>query len=530
MNFTENQYVLRADVICEPVVRGWYAWSHLISPGTAALNLANRQLKTLQSFVEAPEIHEAAVASPELRGGPFVDLPATKVPEVENMIADALKTGGTMIEFANQVKLLTKRCEEIDSKSSLDSLYDDVPSLLDGYVEFFFTEMGQVSFRVFESLLYETDLYEENSQSTHIYTAKNDERAFAFSTPRSKNDVVIVDRPFRDGVHDLLGKLRLNSMQKHEIHDELFSLGLAGDLLDPFIEEKQQPLKKNPPKSGSWRYFGHACVLVTTRDGTTILVDPIIPYTSSNVGPARFSYRDLPDQIDYLLITHNHADHVVLESLLPLRHIVKKVCLPANTGGLCDPSLKLLFQRIGFRSVSAMNPMDQIVDGSLRLQALPFLGEHGDLDVSSKLAWLIDDAGYSLMFAADSNNLSPKLYQHIRKSTGAVDVLFLGMECVGAPMSWVYGPLLLKPIDRRSDQSRRLNGSDAQRAMSLVDALDCSEVFIYAMGREPWLSFIMSIDDDENTEQVSQAKLFIEECRKKSIQSELLFGCKEVLI
>lgn len=526
----ENRYVLRADVICEPVVRGWYAWSHLVSPGTAALNLANRQLKTLASFVDSPEIHEAAVASPELRGGPFVDLPATKVHEVEHMIAEATTTGRTMIEFADQVKLLTKRCEAIDSTSSLESLYDNVPSLLDGYVEFFFTEMGQVSFRIFESLLYETDLYDEGTQSTHIYSAKDDKRAFAFSTPRPKNEVVVIDRPFRDKIHDLLGRLRLNPMQKHEIDSELINLGLATDLLDPFIEEKQQPLEKNPPKSGSWRYFGHACVLVTAHNGTNILVDPLIPHKSSNVGPARFSFSDLPDQIDYLLITHNHADHVVLESLLPLRHIVKKVCLPANNGGLCDPSLKLFFERIGFRNVSAMNPMDQIVDGSVRLQALPFLGEHGDLDVGSKLAWLIEDTGRSFMFAADSNNLSPKLYQHIRKSTGTVDVLFLGMECVGAPMSWVYGPLLLKPIDRRSDQSRRLNGSDAHRAVSLVDELGCSEVFIYAMGREPWLSFIMSIDDDENTEQISQAKIFIEECRKRSIHSELLFGCKEVLI
>lgn len=38
---------------------------------------------------------------------------------------------------------------------------------------------------------------------------------------------------------------------------------------------------------------------------------------------ARFSDIALPDEIDYVLITHNHQDHVLFETLLRLRHKIK---------------------------------------------------------------------------------------------------------------------------------------------------------------------------------------------------------------
>ena len=525
----EKMYVLRPDVIAEPIVRGWYAWPHLVSPITAALNLANRQIKTLASFVESPEIHEAAVKSPELRGGPFVDLPASKVADVKTMLDEALASGEFMIEFADQIRELAKACEATSGGGSLERLYDNVPDLLDGFIEFYYTDMGQASFRVIEPLLYQTQLYDETKQSLHLYIANNESRSFAFSTPRPIDDVVVINRPFHDAIHDLIGRLRFHCMPKKEIEAELIRLGLEASLLDPFITQSQDVVKKNPPAKASWRYFGHACVLVTGANGSNILVDPIIPLESSETGLDRFSFKDLPEQIDCLLITHNHADHVVIETLLSLRHIVKQVCIPKSNGGICDPSLKLLFEKLGFTDVIAMDPMDEITIDGMRIQALPFLGEHGDLDVTSKLAWHVVDHNYSFVFAADSNNLSAKMYRHILKSTGKIDAMFLGMECVGAPMSWVYGPLLLKSVDRRSDQSRRLNGSDAQRALSLIEALQCEEVYIYAIGREPWLSFIMSIDDDEETEQMRQAKMLMEHCVSKSVPAKLLFGKHEVI-
>jgi len=92
------------------------------------------------------------------------------------------------------------------------------------------------------------------------------------------------------------------------------------------------------------------------------------------------------------------------------------------------------------------------------MTGVPFLGEHADLDIRTKLAYLLRTNENTLMFAADSRNLAPEMYRHVHKITGDIDVLFLGMECDGAPLSWVYGPLLTSKLERAMDQSRRLAG------------------------------------------------------------------------
>ena len=53
-----------------------------------------------------------------------------------------------------------------------------------------------------------------------------------------------------------------------------------------------------------------------------------------------------------------------------------------------------------------------------------------------------------VLLAADSNNMSSELYDYIFDEIGKIDVLFLGMECDGAPLSWLYGSLLSSPIKR----------------------------------------------------------------------------------
>ena len=104
------------------------------------------------------------------------------------------------------------------------------------------------------------------------------------------------------------------------------------------------------------------------------------------------------------------------------------------------------------------------------------------------------------------------------------------MECLGAPFSWSYGPYLPFAIDRKKDQSRRLNGSDFQRGMSVVEILGAERVYIYAMGAEPWIQFITSIDPAEDTVPRKNAKQLVDACLNKGIQCELLYCQKEVSI
>ena len=61
-----------------------------------------------------------------------------------------------------------------------------------------------------------------------------------------------------------------------------------------------------------WSYFGHACILIESQ-GISMLFDPVLSYTYEN-GISRYTYLDLPDSIDYVLITHDHQDHVLFRN------------------------------------------------------------------------------------------------------------------------------------------------------------------------------------------------------------------------
>ena len=282
-------------------------------------------------------------------------------------------------------------------------------------------------------------------------------------------------------------------------------------------------------KGARWRYFGHACILVEAG-GSSILSDPVLSYTYEN-NISRYTYEDLPEVIDCVLITHNHQDHLLFETLLQLRSKIRTIVVPKNAGGaLQDPSMKLILQQCGFKNIVELEEMDEAQFGPLGLTALPFLGEHGDLDIRTKLAYLVRVNGHSLLFAADSCNISPEMYAHVHRETGDVDVVFLGMECAGAPMSWLYGPLMTGKIERAQDQSRRLAGSNFERALDIVERFHCKELYVYAMGQEPWLNYVMSVKYTPESHPIVQSDKLLEACRQKGIIAERLFGEKEILL
>jgi L-ascorbate metabolism protein UlaG (beta-lactamase superfamily) len=277
------------------------------------------------------------------------------------------------------------------------------------------------------------------------------------------------------------------------------------------------------------RYFGHACILVETAD-LTILVDPLISYYGYHSDIDHFSDMDLPEVIDYVLITHNHQDHILFETLLPLRHKIRNIIVPRTCSGrLEDPDLKLMFNYIGFHNVLTIGEMETMEFSDAAITGIPFTGEHSDLNILTKSCYLVKIGEFSLLFLADSRIMEPALYRHIAKKTGDVDVLFLGMECDGAPLSWLYGPLMTKKLTREQDGSRRLSGSDCEKGMSLVDIFQPKETYVYAMGQEPWVEFISSVKYTDESNPIVQSDKLIRLCRQRGIVAERLFGEKELL-
>lgn len=523
---------LLPDVVIEPLVARWYAWSHLISPATAALNTTFHHIPLLKSFVSSPEVHAVACQTPSLRGGPFVDLPKSEVSAVQSLIEDTQLTQASLIAFGESLREAFRFILKNADGFSLEKHYQSLPEPVKGYVELFYTLGGFPDLRVIEPMLYRSALNRSSYQSAMIYRAKGDQRSFAFSTPRMpRADAFELNVPFASDIYDFLARLRFKPQPLSVVLERLQVKDQDVALVRSLVTDSQAPVAahRHTPGETRWRYFGHACVLVESSEGKSVLVDPLIAYETD---PAlkRFVLSDLPESIDYVVLTHNHADHVLIETLLALRYRIDTIVVPAGGGGMADPSLKLMLESIGFKKVVELGPLGSVEIADLKLTALPFLGEHGDLDIRSKAAWHVQAGPHSLLFAADSNNLEPRMYDMLRAMFGQIDTLFIGMECLGAPFSWTYGPLLPVAVDRKKDQSRRLNGSDFQRGLDVVKSLGCQSVYVYAMGAEPWLQFITSIDPDPNTAPVVNAKQLVEHCEAMGLTASRLYGHAEVVL
>src|SRR2546430_17035811 len=90
---------LKSNVVIEPLIDKWYAWSHLVSPATAAMNIVHRHLEVLESYILAPHIHVEAVKNPQMRGGPFMDIDESKIGLVKELKKEAISTRSNMIEI-----------------------------------------------------------------------------------------------------------------------------------------------------------------------------------------------------------------------------------------------------------------------------------------------------------------------------------------------------------------------------------------------------------------------------------------------
>src|SRR5262249_41795356 len=122
------------------------------------------------------------------------------------------------------------------------------------------------------------------------------------------------------------------------------------------------------------------------------------------------------------------------------------------------------------------------------------------------------------------------VYEHVHKDIGEIEVLFLGMECDGAPLSWIYGPLLTQKLERKMDQSRRLAGSNFERGIRMVEQFGCKEVYVYAMGQEPWLNYVMRVKYTDESGPIVQSNRLLATCAERGIESEQLFGEKEIFL
>ena len=529
MSNSEPLY-LRPDVQVEPLVDCWYAWSYLIPPHTAARNITGRHLKIMESYISAPQIHASAVANPKMLGGPFIDYGGKRVDEIKSLRDRTKRDRADLIALSAAFDELDGLLKSNATGFSLQPLYPKIPEMLRGYVELVYDLNNNPSVRIIEPLLYKK-YFDRSMYSLSFSLTTGDDRPFVLSTPRlPSDDTVHLPISFESKAIDALFKMKTEPAPWTQIKDLMQLPDHADSSFQGFFTDKRPPAyARYTGKGVRWRYFGHACILIE-MDGLSFLMDPVLSYTYES-GISRYTYDDLPERIDYVLVTHNHQDHILFETLLQLRHKIGTIVVPrSGSGALQDPSIKMLLNAVGFHNVIEMGEMESIELSNCVVTGLPFLGEHGDLDIRAKLAYSVRLGRHSLLFAADSCNIEPRLYEHLQSELGNVDVLFVGMECDGAPLTWLYGPLQSRRIERGMDESRRFAGSNYSQAMDIVTRFRCKEVYVYAMGQEPWLNHIMSLKYTAESRPITESNRLIEDCRSRGIFAERLFGEKEILL
>jgi L-ascorbate metabolism protein UlaG (beta-lactamase superfamily) len=487
-------------------------------------------LPLLQNFVQNPLVHVAANRDPNMYGGPFVSLEVTDVERVVKLIDDTTVDCAGLIKLAEDLRKLDDELQKSAQGFSLHEFYDKLPESLRGFVEFVYDVHHRPSFRFFESMLYDSGMARPTQEVMLQLVGEND-RHFFMSTPRLETPTSQFFKiKFADPRLDILSRMRA----------EPYSFDAIARLLEvnegrlaafrQFFSERA-PRKRTGQRFTAdgvrMRFFGHACVLFQTSE-VAILFDPFVAIEDSE--ELRFTINDLPGEIDYVIISHAHQDHFAPEMLIQLRHRIKRVVVPGNnSGNIADPSLKLTLKELGFHDVDVMDCYDEIGVLGGAITSLPFTGEHADLPIYSKHAVLLRLKGKKFLFLVDSDGRDAMLYARIMDKIGPIDALFIGMECVGAPLNWLYEPLLAKPISRRSNESRRLSGADSARASNILAEVNPPRVFVYAMGQEPWMKCIMGLQYTPDSTQLVEANKFVSECNAKGIPAERLFIHREIV-
>ena len=518
---------LRPDVIIEPLVDRFYASLLTVAPVQAAMNLAFMQVPLLESYLQSPQVHIKASRDPRYRGGFFVNIDESRSGEVRDLLAAVKQDRVEMLRFSNAISQAVGTVRQEATGFTLNSLYPKLPAELAGLAELAYDTSNQPTVRFMEPLVYESNAYTEDRQSIQLSLESGTERPFVLSTPRLPSpEMLDLPIPFR---HPGLRELVLARVRPSKLGRLREMLGLDDEqtarLSRLLSDEPRLAGDRNIDNGARIRYFGHACLVMQTPQAT-VMTDP---WVSADAGATdRYTYADLPDHIDLVLITHGHQDHVVLETLMQLRGRVGTVVVPrCSRGSICDPSLALYLEHVGL-PVIEVDDFSEVKFPGGRVIATPFLGEHADLDIRAKTTYCVRLADRTAFVGADSSGIDPMVYRYIRRHVGKVDMAFLGMECAGAPLTWAYQALLTEPVTKKMSDSRTLSGSNAAQASAIMTELGASEAYVYAMGEETWLvGHVMATSYNEDSYQLKQVDEFLAWCANHGIKADHLYGQHE---
>ena len=183
-----------------------------------------------------------------------------------------------------------------------------------------------------------------------------------------------------------------------------------------------------PPASGlriTW--LGHSTTLIEI-DGVTVLADPVFSERSSpsrHIGPRRFHpppirIQHLP-QLDAVLISHDHYDHLDYASIRTLRDQVSRFIVPLGVGA------HLTAWGVPEENITELDWWDVIEIGSLRVTATPARHFSGrslfDANVTLWTSYTLAGPHHNVFFSGDTG--MHEQFAEIAERLGPFDVVML---------------------------------------------------------------------------------------------------------
>jgi N-acyl-phosphatidylethanolamine-hydrolysing phospholipase D len=189
------------------------------------------------------------------------------------------------------------------------------------------------------------------------------------------------------------------------------------------LSSEESALLLNSIEGDKISWLGHASFLLNTS-GVTILTDPFLTEFASPVswaGPRRFvepgiTIKNLP-QIDVVLVSHNHYDHLDDKTVRSLKN-KKKIHVVVPLG------LKLFFVERGYERVTELDWGESIVIERIKITSQPAVHDSArsinDHNQTLWSSWVIESPEKRVLFVGDTG-YSKTIYSRIGEKYGSFD-------------------------------------------------------------------------------------------------------------
>ncbi|HEX8549344.1 MAG TPA: MBL fold metallo-hydrolase, partial [Cytophagaceae bacterium] len=209
---------------------------------------------------------------------------------------------------------------------------------------------------------------------------------------------------------------------------------------DYILPSVKRNLKLAPSGKPTITWFGHSTLLVQI-EGKNILIDPVFserasPFSfvgsKSYPGTRVYGPSDLP-AIDYLLLSHDHYDHLDYETIMQMKDNVKRFVTPIGVGA------HLEYWKVPEQNISELDWWDVIdISPEIKITAVParhFSGR-GLLDRNKTLwcSYVLQTKDYKIYIGGDSGYDTH--FKAIGDKFGPFDLAFI--ECGQYNAFWPY--------------------------------------------------------------------------------------------